>query len=412
MRVLVIGVLVMGCYHPAPQSGAPCGANEACPSGLTCRGGYCLDSSESDAPPAIDGATDTVVAPDGCTTFSTQFDTCLLPPGAPLALAGVEFAYNTDSGKLDELNANGNIINTSLPTHAVVQGGAGLIDVLVVSSFSLGVNTELTVTGSRPFALAASESVTIAGRIDASGGAAGARSAGTCGAAGGKTGTAAATGGAGGGGGALGSAGAGGGSGVAAGAGASSSVALPAGPIGGCGGGRGGTGSMANSGGYGGAAGGAVYLVSKVSITVAPGGIVEASGNGGGGGEGVAGAGYQAGGGGGGSGGMLWFEALQLEIHGLVVANGGSGGEGSGTTAAGMSGQRGKQSATPAGGGAGGDAAGADGGAGAAASIPAMSGGNVAASPAGGGGGGGGVGFIVLRGSRNLSSSVISPAPL
>ena len=35
-------VLVAGCFDPSPMAGAPCGANDTCPSTLVCTEGRCL----------------------------------------------------------------------------------------------------------------------------------------------------------------------------------------------------------------------------------------------------------------------------------------------------------------------------------------------------------------------------------
>lgn len=72
--------------------------------------------------------------------------------------------------------------------------------------------------------------------------------------------------------------------------------------------------------GRGGGGGGALQLVSKVRITILPGGVVTSPGAGGGGC-------ISAGGAAGGSGGALLFEApfIAVEIGGAVAANGGGG---------------------------------------------------------------------------------------
>jgi hypothetical protein len=63
-RVFALLMIAMGCYHPTPSPGAPCGPGESCPSGLECRGEICvipgsppgdgppLDSPPPDGPPA------------------------------------------------------------------------------------------------------------------------------------------------------------------------------------------------------------------------------------------------------------------------------------------------------------------------------------------------------------------------
>jgi hypothetical protein len=40
--VLAIAVAATSCYRPDVPTGAPCGAGDVCPSGLSCRGGLCL----------------------------------------------------------------------------------------------------------------------------------------------------------------------------------------------------------------------------------------------------------------------------------------------------------------------------------------------------------------------------------
>ncbi len=412
MRTLwLILLFAGGCYHPLPPEGAPCQTEEECPRELSCLGGHCLHRQDIDAPVITDDvpldAPPDGIPIDGCVTFSGQTNTCLLAPGSPMTLTGIEFIYTTGTGTLEQLDGNGAVIATTNPAHTVVQGKAGPIDVLLVSSFSLSPGSELSIVGTLPFGIVATQTITISGRIDGSGGA-GRRSTQACGTSAGSSGTANATGGSGGSGGAMHSAGGAGGAGANSGAGATTALSsVPLGPLGGCSGGRGGAGTMAGSGGSGGSGGGAAYLVSAAMISVPSGGIIEAAGNGASGGGGAAGVGYLAGGGGGGSGGMIWLEAPQLAIHGIVVANGGGGGEASGSTAAGNAGQRGRQSTLAATGGAGADAAGGDGGAGSVSTTGATGG----AGGTSGGGGGGGAGYIVLQGTKDLGGSTISPTP-
>ena len=53
MRVGLL-VLMAGCYAPSPKAGAPCGANDTCPTSLVCVAGYCVDPETS--PDASDAA--------------------------------------------------------------------------------------------------------------------------------------------------------------------------------------------------------------------------------------------------------------------------------------------------------------------------------------------------------------------
>ncbi|HWO22984.1 MAG TPA: hypothetical protein VNO30_29790 [Kofleriaceae bacterium] len=177
------------------------------------------------------------------------------------------------------------------------------------------------------------------------------------------------------------------------------------------GGSKGGAGGFCGPGG--GAGGGALQISSAVSISVGPGGLIEAGGGGGGGGGGG-----PCGGGGGGSGGEIVLEAPSIAVAGRLAANGGGGGggggNGGGSAPLGLDGQDGTASAMPAAGGAGGIPMGSDGGAGAAgaagAFVEARSGGTQNSE---GGGGGGGAGRIWLRYRAaippDLTGAVISP---
>jgi hypothetical protein len=92
-------------------------------------------------------------------------------------------------------------------------------------------------------------------------------------------------------------------------------------------GGSGGGGGGGVQGGAGGHGGGALQITSAGTITIAAGGLVDASGGGGRGGRGT-GTGDGGGGGGGGSGGAILIEAITVEIAGRIGANGGAGGQG------------------------------------------------------------------------------------
>lgn len=162
--------------------------------------------------------------------------------------------------------------------------------------------------------------------------------------------------------------------------------------------------ALGAKGGRGGPAGGAVYVASKVSITVN--GVIAANGAGGMGG------GAQSGGGGGGAGGMIVLEAPTIARNGTLVANGGGGGEGGQFAAGetlGISGEDGRRSTQFA---LGGESAlpgkGGDGGA------RLRPGGEYARleGTGAGGGGGGGVGLIRVLGTSTAGATAVeSPAP-
>jgi hypothetical protein len=133
-----------------------------------------------------------------------------------------------------------------------------------------------------------------------------------------------------------------------------------------------------NSYATGGKGGGAIEIVSSVSITVGPVGVVQAGGGG-------AGPGFA---GGGGAGGAILLEAPRVTVQGTLAANGGGGG-GDGDPA-----EDGRPNATAASGGLNGTTVvGGSGSAGA-----TIAGGNGLATPTNGlSGGGGGAGRIRIN---------------
>jgi hypothetical protein len=278
----------------------------------------------------------------------------------------------------------------------VVSGGTGLC-VIAAGTITLPAGSTARASGSLPVVLIAHDQMTIAGTLDAashrSGGAGPAANFSGCNDAGVPS-----TDGGGAGGSFGGLGGQGGGPGVAA-----PGAALPA-PTslhGGCAGHDGG-GSQAGRFGSG---GGAIYVISKGTISVANTGTINASGAGASDGE----DGNTSGGGGGGSGGMIGLEAPTIELAGVVVANGGGGGEGA-------DGEKGASGNDPIGSGPGlgGNSAsciggpGGDGGSGA--QLDGEAGTDGATGTTGGGGGGGSVGVIKLIGNRT-GSGVVSPPP-
>jgi hypothetical protein len=403
VRRLLI-VLLVGCYNPSPPTGAPCASDEECPTGLVCRDQRCdtANGSTGDATIPNDDATSIDAVPiDGCSTFSTQLDTCALGPSMSFDLV-VDAQYDTGTHQLTDADGD-----TQMPPHVVVTGPAGPMDVLVASEFSIAGGRTLRVTGPIPFGIVATGPILIAGTIDASNGGAGARSRAACGSASGRNALDDLTGAPGAGGGAFQGDGGDGAQGDAnggptPGAVGGIAVSLPPGPLGGCPGGAGGIGDP-NTAGSAGSGGGAVYLVSASSITISSTGRINVGGGGGGRGLTIDGSG-----GGGGSGGMILVECPSVNVAGVLAANGGGGGGGADESASGTSGASGGASATAAAGGLGGSDDGGPGGAGGAGAN--RNGVNAAGTPDGaGGGGGGGVGFTASVSPPNVTGTV-SPA--
>lgn len=391
-------VMLVGCYSPTPPAGAPCGANDTCPSGLACTGGLCLvPGAESDGPVA-DASTDSST-PDACVTFASQLDTCGIAAGGDLVLSGTS-TYNTDTHQLTSLMGAIDITTVQVAT------STGLLDLIVVSDFTL--SGTLRVIGDAPFGIVAFGSINVTGEIDASAGGAGARGRTDCATAAGGIGTTNAPGSSGGGGGALRGKGGAGGKGdtndvPVDGAPGGDAISLPTGLLGGCPGGKGG-GDM-NQAGAAGEGGGAVYLVASGLINVN--GAITVGGAGGGHGHPISG-----GGGGGGSGGMIVIEASAVNVNGTLAANGGGGGGGADDVAGneGVDGETGKRSSVRAKGGAGFLVEGGDGGDGGA-GLATSGADSVDTADNGGGGGGGGCGFIAIgAASMATGGATISPA--
>lgn len=271
--------------------------------------------------------------------------------------------------------------------------------VCAIGAETLVIDT-LDVTGSRPLALVAMTTLTIAGKLDASstpnriGPAANsmACSIPTPAGNGGNPG--------GGAGGSFGTRGGTGGKGAMAGGAAGGIPGAPQQPttlLGGCPGGAGG--GAAGTIGVGGNGGGAVALYAGTKIQIDQ--SIRAVGAGGHGGITASG-----GGGGGGSGGMIVLEAPMIIALGEVFANGGGGGEGAN---GGDDGENGKESGSFAGVAAGGNnSGGGNGGPGFAGTMAAGPGATAGGGAGGGGGGGGGV--VWIKGT--LTGTKISPAPI
>ena len=387
-----IGLTSAGCKFSAPEVPSDAGAASS-------------DASPLDAPsiPGDSSHDGQPVTHDGCTSFSSQLDTCQQTFGSPLTLAS-SACWDTGTHRLYDADCTS---NPQILPHVVIAGPAGDVDFLLTTELTL--QARLRVVGPIPFGILAPGAIVIGGPIDAVGSgqggrAAGARDRAACAAGAGGIALDDAGGAPGGGGGAFRGAGGRGGAGDANDGftiGGDPGLAQPllAGPLGGCPGGAGGNGAGA-TGGEAGAGGGAVDLISGHSIDVTR--DLNVSGGGGGGGKPANG-----GGGGGGSGGMILLEAPTVQIGGALAANGGGGGGGAGIPA-GQRGQDGQSSATRATGGPRGGG-GADGGAGGAGDL--LDGATVIdVRPAGGGGAGGGVGYIAIKSTGFTSGGTISPA--
>lgn len=356
-------------------------------------------------------------SPDGpidaaCTSFSSQLDTCALPPGIPLDLRGA-LRFDTDSGILTDTAAA-----VTIPVVSVlIATRGGEVRALVATTVILRADARLRAEGTRGFAIIASSDLAIQTRaaIDVSKGGAGARGVAIC-PGGGQQGEDDSDGAAGGGGGGFGAAGGTGGNGDAddgqstGGRAGPATDPAPLGPLGGCAGGAGGRKNTQNLGGPGGAGGGAIYLVSAVGIAIGDGGGLHAGGGGGGGGGFVNQTG-DAGGGGGGSGGSIFLEAPRISSLGILSANGGGGGEASGGGEAGMPGFDAPFGVLVASGGSAGSPTGIDGGDGGHAAMPAGESVTDIAN-GGGGGGGGGVGVIRITSPAASLGTLVSPPPV
>jgi hypothetical protein len=359
---------------------------------------------------------DAVVHDDGCTSFSTQFDTCGMSFTMPMTI-GSDKIYNTMSHVLADYPGGTNGMTLAADQQTDITTASGPINVFIVTTFNITGGHTLHVVGPKPFGIVGNGDITIDGTLDGSAdtlvAAAGAWNANDCAAStpatpGNHVGGAAG----GGGGGFQGHGGHGQDSdsnegGETGASGGTAIAAMPLGLRGGCPGGTGGSVSNMNGrGGQGGGGGGAVDVVSGTAVAVHGAAAINV-----GGGAGLGGNAIDGGAGGGGSGGMIFLEAPQVSVQGVLAANGGSGGSGAGGNASGAIGQPGQASASAAvgapGNGAGGP--GANGSAGA--QLDGAD--NVATRPpAAGGGGGGSAGYIAIKSaSQQLGTTSPSPSP-
>lgn len=394
-----------GCFNPTYHN-PTCGPAGECPSGLVCVAGTCQspggsdDGGVSDMADAPDAPPD--VPPDARSCFgSNEFELCFT--GAlPTSMRAITGAVATDS--------------TAMCATDVVWTSPLQPDACVITGASLTITGTMTVTGSRPLVILATDNIGLASGslIDAAshrGGTTGPGSNPAACAAFLATPTDSTQGAGGGAGGSFMSKGGNGGPG---GNGATPGLAPAAdatGPTvlrGGCSG-QNGANNAAGSGGTLGKGGGAIYLVAGATISIA--GTIIVSGAGATGAAGAAG-----GGGGGGSGGMMVLHAPTIaSSSGRLGASGGGGG-GAGGSGTGQPGSDPTFTPTPqpglggdggAGNGCGGN--GGSGGDGAYLTVAAQSGvagntGNIC----GGGGGGGGLGYI--RANQAIANVTASPA--
>jgi hypothetical protein len=376
MRVLVAVVLVAGCgFKPTPGGNGP------------------SDGGFEDAP---DGA---VIRMDGCSTFSTLFDTCTMAGGGSDVMLAGPADYDTGN---NELTIGSD--PATHPKHVLLQTPEGPIDILIASSFTL--TGKLRVHGTNAFGIAAENGITLDGQIDLTDAGAGARTDAKCTGLVGLSGQMQSSHGGGGGGGGLFGAGGDGMSSTTTGAGGGTGgndiAPVHDGLLGGCDGGKGGDGGGGGTGGEAGDGGGAILLATAATLMLTANGIVNTGGGGGHGGD------KNGGGGGGGGGGTIVIEATALVNGGAIASNGGGGGEG-GDSNAGMRGQTGQASSARALGGFGTTTAGG-GGAGSLGGAGSMQNGDddtLVQANGGGGGGGGGAGFILI--GRAIANGTISP---
>jgi hypothetical protein len=338
------------------------------------------------------GAGDALIdAPEESKCFGVSPFALCLPQVPGQMLAFVDGQTISTSGSPKCAGGQGDIVTLGTST-----------EICAISGTMVSFDGIVSVAGSRPLVVVATQSITVNGTVDASSGPSGSgpgvASALVCGATASIDGT-------GGGGGAGGSFGGKGGIGGAGNGGTGgisvNAVAQPVGVLrGGCAGGTG----PANGGAVGGLGGGAIFLVSRDTITIASTAVVKASGAGGSGGLPPSG-----GAGGGGSGGMIVLAASTLTVNASakMFANGGGGGGGANP---GNPGGPGSTATVPdvaaGGGGAGGGNASSGGNGG----FKTTSASTAASASTGAGGGGGGVGVIRVLTGQTIAAN-LSPSP-
>jgi len=397
------------CVGPGGTAGS-CIAGSCAYSDADCTAGFRFAESAAED---LAGVCLENVPAAGCELWMPRhFAPCDLPtPLGPIQITAAA-TYDTDRGEFD--------IAVPHTSTVVAQTGGGMVRVLSVSTFGVSTGITLRVTGSLPLVIAAWDSITIAGRIDA-----GSDRGGVTGPGADATGCTAPTPGAAasergsGGGGAGGFQGAGGDGGAAGypmtvmggmGGAAAPTMMLTARVRGGCPGAASGaagpgaaTPATPTSTAAGGAGGGALQLTAQRAISITGG--LRAGGAGGTG----APIGSSAGGGGGGSGGYLGLEAPMIAVAGSIAATGGGGGGGATDAAAGGHGPDGS-SAGGRGGMAAEDCSGEGGNGASGNSVPGGDANNNART-CGGGGGGGGAGVVAVRSPAYVPTTAANISP-
>src|SRR5262245_39093715 len=154
MRALA-AVIVMGCFHPSVPSGVSCVDSDHCPTGQTCRGGFC-ESGDAAPPDAIDAFV--------CPWVPRHFVSCALPPPGPdIVLTKDGSPYELDTNAVTLLDKN----NTAIPITTIVldQNGTPAL-VVSVGSLTVEANTTLRAIGMRPVIVAAFHAIQIDGTLD------------------------------------------------------------------------------------------------------------------------------------------------------------------------------------------------------------------------------------------------------
>ncbi len=394
LAVLVAASTLNGCAFDVSGIAASVDADPNAPdAGPTPDGGEPADAG----PPPVD-------AP--CWAWDPlHFDPCPLPDIGDSLTISTYLVYDTDLPGFETPGAPAD------PPSMIIEQPDGTQFVLIsVNDLDILDSGSLRVLGSRPLAIAANGSITVAGLLDVSSkrgqrNGAGANYAMCPNPTSGENDD----GGAGGGGGGFqGTGGDGGrgdsndnnGDGTAFGGSGGASVGVPGEIRGGCRAADGG--SAGGARGQGGASGGAVLLASQEAITVT--GTIEAGGEGGRSGP-IA----RNGGGGGGSGGYIGFDAPSVTFNSAIVAaNGGGGGEGGLVDANTDDGDNGEADSTPASGGSFYSQAGDGAAGGAGNSLDGFDANDF--REGGGGGGGGAVGYIIVRSDAfDPAGSTVSP---
>jgi hypothetical protein len=190
------------CYSPSAAPGAPCGAGDVCPSGLSCIGGRCEPPGSSDVDASTDDAFDDA-PPDtvtvcGCTggTLACGASETACPAGcsmngtphclvfAPVNAGAFVSADGTQAVAVNgayEIDVDTGAITLSGGGTPLRAAGAGIVDgiryeqsgayaIFSFTGLTVAAAAGLHLTGTRPTILIVDGDVTIDGLIDLSGG--------------------------------------------------------------------------------------------------------------------------------------------------------------------------------------------------------------------------------------------------